>query len=619
MKRLLPTSSVLLIPPNRNSQSSELKLYSGTSAIAPAMPFPTRNITLASLIAGYGATTWWRRVEDGGQVPAFALSLFLYAFSGVWALLATGWLVYAVFLYPFVLSPLRHLPQPGGNEFMLGHHRRILREPTGAPAADWINSIPNDGLIRYMTIFNQERLLVTKPKALSEVLVSKNYDFCKPRLMRQALSRVLGVGILLAEGDEHRYQRKLLTPAFAFRHIKNLYPVFWRKARESAEAIRRATAEAQTKQTKQTEAGSREPHDAAISIGGLASRTTLDIIGLAGLGRDFGALQNPDNELATTYRTVLQPSGQARLLGLLALVLPRPLLVRLPLRRNREMIEAGRFLRQTCADLVQEKKAKLARRVAVAAAEGDSAASASADIDILSVALESGGFTDANLADQLMTFLAAGHETTASAMTWAVYLLCLHPDVQDRLRAEVRAHLPPLGDRAGAPPAVDATSVDIDQLPYLGAVCSEVLRYYAPVPMTLREAAVDTTIAGQFVPRGTPIILAPWAVNKSEELWGRDAAQFNPDRWLHKAVDGTTAGAPSNYAFMSFLHGPRSCIGMAFARAEFACLLAAWVGRFSFRLRDAADLDEANIKIRGGITARPSNGLFVHATSLDGW
>lgn len=455
--------------------------------------------------------------------------------------------------------------------------------------------------------------------------MSKNYDFCKPGLVRHSLSRVLGVGILLAEGDEHRYQRKLLTPAFSFRHVKNLYSVFWRKGRESAVAMRRAMAEA--------EAGkdASELHDAAISIGDLASRATLDIIGLAGLGRDFGALQDPDNKLVTTYRTVLQPSRQARMLNLLNLVLPRWLLIALPLKRNHEILEASRFLRQTCADLVQEKKANLAARKAArkaASADGDSAVSAAAgaDIDILSVALESGGFTDANLADQLMTFLAAGHETTASSMTWAIYLLCVHPDVQERLRAEVRAHLPPLGDRPDSPPPVDAASVDIDHLPYLHAVCSEVLRYFAPVPMTLREAAVDTSIGGQFVPKGTPIILAPWAVNKSEEMWGSDAGKFDPDRWLHKttreggeAGAGTAAGAPSNFAFMTFLHGPRGCIGMTFARAEFACLLAAWVGRFEFRLRDAADLDEANIKIMGGITARPANGIYVHAMPLDGW
>ena len=78
-------------------------------------------------------------------------------------------------------------------------------------------------------IFNQERILVTSPKALAEVLVTKNYDFVKPGLFRQGLARILGVGILLAEGEEHKFQRKNLLPAFAFRQIKALYPIFWTK------------------------------------------------------------------------------------------------------------------------------------------------------------------------------------------------------------------------------------------------------------------------------------------------------------------------------------------------------------------------------------------------------
>lgn len=102
------------------------------------MPFPARYITLTSLAAGYSATTWWSHAEGGGdRTTSSVLSLFLQAFSCAWALLTVAWLVYAVFLYPFVFSPLRHIPKPGGNEHILGHYRRIFREPTGAPAIDW--------------------------------------------------------------------------------------------------------------------------------------------------------------------------------------------------------------------------------------------------------------------------------------------------------------------------------------------------------------------------------------------------------------------------------------------------------------------------------------------------
>ena len=79
-----------------------------------------------------------------------------------------------------------------------------MKEPTGVPIARWVNSIPNEGLIRYRMLFNQERLLVTSPKAIGEVLVTKNYDFEKPPELKVGLGRILGIGILVAEGDEHK-------------------------------------------------------------------------------------------------------------------------------------------------------------------------------------------------------------------------------------------------------------------------------------------------------------------------------------------------------------------------------------------------------------------------------
>ena len=79
-----------------------------------------------------------------------------------------------------------------------------MSEPTGVPLRDWATTIPNDGLIYYRTVFNNERLLITTPKALGEVLVTKNYEFVKPWQVRAGLGRILGIGLLLAEGDEHK-------------------------------------------------------------------------------------------------------------------------------------------------------------------------------------------------------------------------------------------------------------------------------------------------------------------------------------------------------------------------------------------------------------------------------
>lgn len=446
--------------------------------------------------------------------------------------------------------------------------------------------------------------MITSPKALGEVLVTKNYDFIKPSHVARGIGRLLGVGVLLAEGEEHKIQRKNLMPAFAFRHIKDLYSVFWSKSREAVTAMTETVKAKELRESvgdKDSEAG-KAKEDVVIEVGEWASRATLDIIGVAGMGQDFGAIRDPDTVLNKTYRTVFKPSRQAQILGLLNLFLPGWFVRNLPIKRNGDIEAAATVIRTTCRQLIRAKKEKLEKNELT-------------DVDILSVALESGGFSEENLIDQLMTFLAAGHETTASAMTWAIYMLCLNTDVQSRLRAEVREKLPSVNEEASI------TSQTIDHMPYLNAVCNEVLRYYSPVPLTLRDAAHDTTIAGQHVPKGTRVMLIPWATNKDESLWGADARKFNPDRWLpsEKNPHSANGGAPSNYAMLTFLHGPRSCIGQAFAKAEFACLLASWIGRFEFRLNDERELDEKNILIKGGVTARPAKGLFVRTKIVEGW
>jgi len=459
-------------------------------------------------------------------------------------------------------------------------------------------------MLRYLGPLNSERLLVISPKAIGEVLTTKSYDFVKPGQVRNILARLLGVGVLLAEGEEHKIQRKNLMPAFAFRHIKNLYPVFWDKSREAVLAMTAVVKADSSKEGELQDArkDTATSKDTVFDVLEWASRATLDIIGVAGMGQDFGAIRDPDNALSRTYRTVFKPTPQAQLLGLLNLFLPAWIVRNLPVKRNGEIEEAAGIIKATCRKLIRSKKEKLEKNELT-------------DVDILSVALESGGFTEENLVDQLMTFLAAGHETTATAMTWAIYLLCLHPEVQTRLRQEIREKLPSIEED------VSVDSQQIDHMPYLSAVCNEVLRCYPPVPLTLREAAHDTTICDQFVPKGTRVTLVPWAINKYEAIWGPDAKSFNPERWMPSEDNPHSAngGASSNYAFLTFLHGPRSCIGLGFAKSEFACLLAAWIGRFEFSLNDEREYDEKNMVIKGNVTAKPANGLHVKAKVVEGW
>lgn len=517
-------------------------------------------------------------------------------------ILSTLWNVY---VNPRFFSPLRHIPLAPGGSFLFGHTRQIIKAPSSKLQCEWVHHVPNDGFIRY-SMFGTERLLLCNTRVLSEVLVTKAYDFVKPPGVRRGIGRTLGIGILLAEGDEHKVQRKNLMPAFAFRHVKDLYPTFWAKAKEMTDCLAGASKVTPTT----TMNGNQEPllsekaspegskhAPGAIEVGGWVSRATLDIIGLSGMGQDFNSLQDENNKLNQTYRTIFNQGPAGILLQLAGLVLPFWFITRLPLKINRQISDAATYVKQVCRELIAKKRASMAEK-------------SRTDVDIISVALESGGFSDEDLVNQMMTFLVAGHETTATAMIWSMYLLCRHPEIQAKLRTELRAQLPSLDE--------PVTAADFDRCQYLKACTNEILRLWAPVGLTLRQADKDTSINGQFIPKGTVIIISPWAINTSTALWGPDAKEFKPERWLD--ADGKAnnkGGAESNFAFLTFLHGPRSCIGQRFAQAEFECLLAGWLMRFETKFEEGNPLARGEFDIKGGVTAKPKGGVWVMLDEID--
>lgn len=546
----------------------------------------------ASFLVAYILDKYEARYSPGiltGGVLIFICQFVVLTFSNV-------------VLYPRFFSPLRSLPEPSDGHFFTGQTRRIMREPSGVPMKDWIENVKNNGLIRYSVWF-QQRVMPTTPAVLAEILVTKNYDFTKPPTFRQGLARILGVGILLAEGDEHKVQRKNLSPAFSFRHIKEIYPIFWKKSRELVECLAVASA---TNVTSKDEIPEDSAADTArqhalgsIDVGDWSSRATLDIIGLSGMGQDFNSLADPSNKLNQTYKSVFNPGRAGRILQLAGIFIPFWLLKRMPLKRNKELNTATNYIKQVCRDLIANKRERFEKGLV-------------SEVDILSVALNSGGFKDEELTNQMMTFLVAGHETTATSMIWAIYLLCKHKDIQEKLRQEIRAKIPSLSH--------DITPSDIDDCSYLQAFCSEVLRLWAPVSITMRVAAKDTIIAQQVIPKGTTVILAPWAINTSKDLWGEDASEFRPERWLNDDGKANQNGnAKSNYSFLTFLHGPRSCIGQRFAQAEFASLVAAWVGRYDTSFEEGSPLARGELEIKGGITAKPKGGLWCTVKEIPGW
>lgn len=513
--------------------------------------------------------------------------------AGIWVFANVLW---ATVLYPKFFSPLLKLPGPKDGSFFNGQLWNILSDIPGAPMEKWINEIPNDGLIRFTIAFNAERLLLTSPAVLSEVMVKKVEDWEKPGQLRDSLSIVLGNSLVVAEGEDHRTQRKNMLPAFSYRHIKEAYPIFWSKSCELIEAISDQVAQQSSKSGTSL-------NGVPIAFPDWLRRVTLDNIGEAGFGYRFNAISDPQSAVNRTYESLFNTSETGVVLTIIETlenVIPVSWLQKLPIEHNRQTYAAIQYIRNIIKELISNKHKRI------------NEVTEHADIDIMSVAVESGLFTDEGLVDQAMTFLAAGHETVSTAMSWALVMLCKYPEMQKRLRDEIRARIPsPYQHPTGA------TDEEVQALPFLQAFCNEILRFHPPVPITRRMAVRDTILGGQMIPKGTNVLLVPAAVNKSKELWGEDALVFNPERWL-TGDQANSGGASSNYSNLTFLHGPRSCIGASFAKAEFACILAAFIGRLEVSFTHS-DEQKKMKTFKGGITHKLQDELRLRTRVVDGW
>ncbi|KAE8415392.1 cytochrome P450 [Aspergillus pseudocaelatus] len=510
---------------------------------------------------------------------------------GVNIVLVTIW---NTLIYPYFITPLRHLPTISGN---LNNARIVFDDPRGRLPLEWMKTVPNEGLIHFRDIVNRSYLLATNHQALLDIMSTNTYDFEKPWRARDFLARIIGFGLILSEGSAHKKQRRALTPSFNVKNIRALYSLMWEKTGLLMDEL-----EKEIKQNPM-DGNNAESGEGKVELSVWASRLTLDIIGPAAMGRDFRSLHNPENKVADSFLAILEPTKEKMAFLAVNFALPQWFARRIPWRLNKVINDETGFLRDLCRDIVHEKRASITATRATAK---------ELEADILGTMMLGGDFTDDELIDQMLTFLAAGHETTASAFTWACYLLTLYPDVQERLRAEIRERIP-----SGNHPI---TWSDLETLPLLNGVCQEVLRLYPTVPMTIREAVRDSVVAGKHIPRGTRILLCPYAINRSPEFWGNDGDEFRPDRWIDtdkngQLVTNNNGGASTNFAQITFLHGQRSCIGKDFARAELRCAVAGVVGRFRFEMQNP----KQKIHIAGAVTTKPVEGMHLRMSRVDEW
>lgn len=196
---------------------------------------------------------------------------------------------------------------------------------------------------------NRERIMPTSAKALAEVLTTKSYIFPKPKGLAASIGRLLGIGILLAEGDEHKRQRKIMTPAFGPRHLRSLLPLFWGKSQIFAEQI-----------TEFVEKSSEE--DPVVDFNTWSSRCALDIIGHAGFGVEFNSLKEPDGKLVNEYRKVFKPTRMAMVMGILNQFISPEITKRIPIQRNADINSASAAIATLCLDQVHLKKQMLSEK-----------------------------------------------------------------------------------------------------------------------------------------------------------------------------------------------------------------------------------------------------------------
>jgi len=383
------------------------------------------------------------------------------------------------------------------------------------------------------------------PDAVQRVLLDHAANYVKPGLVKKLLAPTIGRGLLSSDGTLWRDQRKIVAANFAPAAIDALVPVF-------ADAAASACG-----------AWSDERRDMSAQ----ATATTMRIIS--------NSLFACDPRLTTDaamnhIAAALEGVSEARLQVLLGLpLMPWSL-------RGRRARRGQVYLRRTLTDVVRDRLPD---------------GGADDFLGRLIRALHDRFSPDEALAlavDNAATFYLAGHETTANAITWALFLLSEQPALQAQVADEARSALSVGEEDAGLP----------DRLPLLRMVIEEAMRLYPPVPRFDREAVADDELSGQPIAAGDIISIWPWLLHRHQALWER------PDRFEPNRFAPDSKAARHRFQYLPFGGGPRLCVGMRFAMSEALTVLAHWLARWRFG-PDPGRI----VQLSGMVTLRPKGGL----------
>lgn len=397
--------------------------------------------------------------------------------------------------------------------------------------------------------------MLMEPSALEHVLKKREDNYPRSDLTLRILKPTTGTSIFTAYGADWKRQHKAMAPVFQHRNITGVIPVMTAAAEAASARLAAGPAEV-------------DAYDAMIA-------SSCDIIcdtamsGREGMDR---------TALAGAVGRYLASVARVSLLDLVGAPgwMPRP---------SKAFDRDG-----------PRMDAMMDRIVASRATRGRGAVPDVLDMMMAARDPESGeGFDGAELRNNLLAFIVAGHETTALALTWALYLIAHDREVQLRARAVSQDAL---GDRA-------ATADDLPKLGYVRQVLEEAMRLYPPVGLMTRRVKAEDEVAGRAVRPGQTMILPIYALQRHALLW-EDPDRFDPDRFAPAAVRGR-----HRYAWLPFGAGPRICIGMAFGMTMMTVILATLLARFDWSVVEGFAPEPRMI-----MTLRPATGMRLKVARL---
>jgi cytochrome P450 len=401
--------------------------------------------------------------------------------------------------------------------------------------------------------FGRSSFILNTPDSIRHVLVDNYENYVRTPAAIRVLRPILGEGLLIAEGRAWKHQRRTLAPAFTPRAVMPLVPHMLAATDQTIEKLRAAG-------------------DAPVDLREAMQRMTLEIAGRTmfsfGMDRHGAAL-----------RDFVMEYGER-------LARPHVFDMILPLSwPSPQDFSRARFRKrwtQFVAMLMAERRA----------AGKEEGAPPSDLFDLMGAARdpETGdAFTDEQLGDQVATMILAGHETTATALFWSLYLLALDPATQEQLAAEVKA-------------VTVNGELDIERLKFTRAVVDETMRLYPPAFLIARAAGAADTIGGMPVRKNDIVLIAPWLLHRHEKLW-RDPGAFVPSRFMPPSPP------PDRFAYLPFGVGARVCIGAHFALVEATLALAKLIGAFKVEL-----IDKAPVMPVGVVTTQPDRSPMFGIT-----